>query len=179
MVLFDDQWPEWADVAQIAVGSVVIYLLLISCSRVIGPRSFSQMTAFDFAVTVAMGAIVGSTATGGVPVYAGVLAMVCLFVVRGAVAVGRRHGLDRWFDNRAILVMAGPRILDDRLRQAKITERDVLEALRLAGVTSLEQVQAVVIERNGTFSVLREGDQIDPRLLGPVVGREAIAGAAD
>lgn len=104
---FDEQLPAWSDVAQIAVGDVVIYLLLISCSRIIGPRSFSQMTAFDFAVAVAMGAIVGSTATGGIPVYAGALGMVCPFAVRGVVAISRRHGLDRWFDNRPILFMAG------------------------------------------------------------------------
>lgn len=156
------------------MGAVVIYLLLISCSRIIGPRSFSQMTAFDFAVTVAMGAIIGSTATGGVPVYAGAFGMVCLFGVRGVVAVGRRHGLDRWFDNRPILVMAGAEILDEQLRRAKITHRDVLEALRLAGVTSRTQVQAVVIERNGTFSVLRQGDAIDLELVAPVAGAETL-----
>lgn len=171
---FDEQLPTWSDVAQIAVGAVVIYLLLISCSRIIGPRSFSQMTAFDFAVTVAMGAIVGSTATGGIPVYAGALGMVCLFAVRGVVAIDRRHGLDRWFDNRPILVVAGPDILDGQLRKAKVTDRDVLEALRLAGLTSRTQVQAVIIERNGTFSVIRTGDPIDPELVAPVSGSEAL-----
>lgn len=64
---FDEQLPRWSDVAEIAVGAVVIYVLLITCSRIIGPRSFSQMTAFDFAVTVAMGAIIGSTAPGVFP----------------------------------------------------------------------------------------------------------------
>ena len=171
---FDEQLPGWSDVVQIVGAAMVIYLLLIGCSRIIGPRSFSQMTAFDFAVTVAMGAIIGSTATGGVPLYGGALGMITLFTVRGVVAVGRHHGLDRWFDNRPILVMAGPRILEDRLRLAKITRRDVLEALRLAGVTSLQQVQAVVIERNGTFSVLRRGEEIDPELLESVVGAEPL-----
>lgn len=50
----------------------------------------------------------------------------------------------------------------------------MLEALRLAGVTSLLQVQAVIIERNGTFSVLRRGQEIDPELLESVVGAEPL-----
>jgi uncharacterized membrane protein YcaP (DUF421 family) len=105
--------------------------------------------------------------------------MVTLFAVRGAVAVGRHRGLDRWFDNRPILVMAGSQVLDDQLRKAKITRRDVLEALRLAGVPSLQQVQAVIIERNGTFSVLRCDDRIDAELLERVVGAEALGSHLD
>lgn len=104
---FDEQLPGWSDVLQIVGAAIVIYLLLIGCSRIIGPRSFSQMAAFDFAVTVAMGAIIGSTATGGVPLYGGVLGMITLFTVRGVVAVGHHRGLDRWLDNRPMLVMAG------------------------------------------------------------------------
>lgn len=102
------------------------------------------------------------------------IGMVCLFALRGVVAIGRRRGLDRWFDNRPILVMTGPDILEAQLRQAKVTERDVLEALRLAGVTARTQVQAVIIERNGTFSVLRSGEPIDADLLPPVAGSEAL-----
>lgn len=170
----DELVPSWAEAAEIVAAACVIYVLLIVFSRLIGPRSFSQMTAFDFAVTVAMGAIVGGTATGGVPIYGGVLGMTALFTIRALVAVVRRHGLDRVFDNRAIVVMAGTKILEDNLRKAKVTRRDVLEGLRLAGVGTLAEVRAVVIERNGEFSVLRADKRLDEELLFMVVGAEHV-----
>ncbi|MBW3576955.1 MAG: hypothetical protein KY462_04300 [Actinobacteria bacterium] len=61
------------------------------------------MTAFDFAVTVALGAIVGSTAAGAVGLPADSLALASLFMLRGAVAMLRRQGLDRLVDNRPIM----------------------------------------------------------------------------
>jgi hypothetical protein len=67
-----------------------------------------------------------------------------------------------------------PDILDDQLRKAKVIDRVVLDALRLAGIRSRTQVQAVIIERNGTFSVIRTGDPIDPELVAPVSGSEAL-----
>ena len=155
------------------VSAFAIYILLVLLSRLIGPRAFSQMTAFDFAVTVALGAIVGSTAAGAVGLPAGLLGLAALFVVRAVVASLRRHGLDRFVDNRPILLMRDGRFLDGNLAEAKVTRDDVHEGLRLAGITRLDQVGAVIIERNGELSVLRGvHEDLDRQLMQNVVGTD-------
>lgn len=165
---------DWAFAAWTVVSAFSIYVLLVLFSRLIGPRAFSQMTAFDFAVTVALGAIVGSTAAGAVGLPAGLLGLAVLFVVRAVVASLRRHGLDRVVDNRPILLMRDGRFLDDNLTLAKVTREDVHEGLRLAGVTRLEQAAAVIIERNGELSVLRGVHaDVDSHLMRNVVGTDA------
>lgn len=161
---------DWSLAAWTVVSALAIYLVLIAFSRVIGPRAFSQMTAFDFAVTVGLGAIVGSTAAGAVALPAGLLALASLFLFRATVAALRRHGLDRVVDNRPILLMVDGRLVGEGLRAAKVTRDDVLEGLRLAGVIRLDQVAAVIIERNGELSVLRRDGDVDPELLDNVVG---------
>ncbi len=160
---------DWSFAAWTVGSALAIYVLLIAFSRVIGPRAFSQMTAFDFAVTVALGAIVGSTAAGAVGLPAGLLALTSLFAFRGTVAITRRHGLARLVDNRPLLLVRDGRFHSDNLRRAKITRDDVYEALRLNGTTSLEQVAAVIIERNGELSVLPVGSPIDRQLLDNVI----------
>lgn len=120
--------PTWDDALGVAAAAIGIYVALILCSRLVGPRSFSQMTAFDMGVTVAIGAIVGGVATGSTPLWGGVLGLAMLFALRAMVSRLRRHGLDRWVDNRPILVMAHQEIDSARLREAKITRNDVLEA---------------------------------------------------
>ena len=149
-------------------SAFAIYVLLVGFSRLIGPRAFSQMTAFDFAVTVALGAVVGSTASGAVGLPAGLLALSSLFVFRAIVAALRRYGLDRVVDNRPILLLRNGQFRDDNLRMAKITRDDVFEALRLAGITKVDGVGAVIIERNGELSVLGD-DPIDEQLMRNVV----------
>lgn len=160
---------SWSFAAWTVGSGLAIYVLLIAFSRVIGPRSFSQMTAFDFAVTVALGAIVGSTAAGAVGLPAGLLALASLFTFRGTVAVLRRHGLDRLVDNRPLMLLWDGRFQTSNLERAKITRDDVYEALRLNGTTSLDQVAAVIIERNGELSVLPRNGTIDPELLENVI----------
>lgn len=166
--------PTWNDVLGVAVASLVIYVTLIAWSRLVGPRSFSQMTAFDIGVTFALGAIVGGTATGATPLWGGVLGLSMLFAIRAFVGRFRRRGLDRLVDNRPILVMARDRLLPERLLEAKITRDDVFEALRTAGITRFSQVLAVIVERNGDMSVLRADEGFDPDLLTPVHGHEAL-----
>ncbi len=166
--------PTWTDALGVALASLVIYATLILWSRLVGPRSFSQMTAFDIGVTVALGAIVGGTATGATPLWGGVLGLSMLFSIRALVGHFRRRGLDRIVDNRPILVMARDRMLPELLEEAKITRDDVLEALRAAGITRLSQVLAVIVERNGEMSVLREDEAFDLELLTPVRGHEAL-----
>ena len=159
---------DWALAAWTVASAFSIYVLLVAFSRLIGPRAFSQMTAFDFAVTVALGAVVGSTASGAVGLPAGLLALASLFVFRAVVAFFRRYGLDRIVDNRPILLMRGGEFRDHNLRVAKVTRDDVFEALRLAGVVRLHDVGAVIIERNGELSVL-VGDHVDKALMRNVV----------
>lgn len=154
MAFFDDWALSVPQIWNVVLSAAVIYVALLVFSRLIGPRSFSQMTAFDFAVTVAIGAIVGTAAASTTPPTLGLVAMVALFTLRGTVAAFRRRGLDRLVDNRPILLVRDGRILEERLKAAKVTHGDVLAGIRLAGVSRLQDVAAVVIERNGEFSVL-------------------------
>lgn len=156
---------SWSFAAWTVGSALAIYVLLIAFSRLIGPRSFSQMTAFDFAVTVALGAVVGSTAAGAVGLPAGLLALASLFTFRGTVAILRRHGFDRWVDNRPLMLFREGAFQTINLRRAKVTPDDVYEALRLNGTTRLEDVAAVIIERNGELSVLPRNGGIHPDLL--------------
>ena len=88
-------WPDdfsisWEQAGVVCTSAVIIYIVLIAFSRLVGPRSFAQLTAFDFAVTVALGAIVGATSTGAAPLANGVIALIVLFLLRWLVARARR-----------------------------------------------------------------------------------------
>lgn len=155
---------------EIITSAVLIYIFLIVLSRMVGPRSFSQLTAFDFAVTVALGAIVGSTATGGVDFIRGFCGLALLFLIRWGVARLRRKGFTTVVDNSPLMIMDGPKILPEYLKRAKLTEEDLLQSLRKKGITQLHQVQAVIMERDGSISVLKTGELLDPYLLKGVKG---------
>lgn len=168
--MFEQFHLNLTQLGEIILSSLLIYAILIVLSRWVGPRSFSRFTAFDFAVTVALGAIVGSTATGGVSIINGVLGLFLLFLLRFAVAHFRRKGLSKLVDNSPLLVMYGSEILPEYLKRAQLTEDDLLQTLRKSGITRLTQIQAVIMERDGSISVLKSGETLDPYLLKGVEG---------
>jgi uncharacterized membrane protein YcaP (DUF421 family) len=70
--------------------------------------------------------------------------------------------------------MAGPEVLHDQLKAAQITEDDLRAKLREAGVLSYQDVQAVVLETTGEFSVLSGPEAPDAALLSNVLGAERL-----
>ncbi len=153
------------------VSAILIYALIIIYTRIFGLRSFSKMSSFDFAMTIAVGSLLASTiVTKGTTVMQGGVALFSLYFLQTAIAFLRRKV--NWFseavDNQPILLMHGERILHDNLRKAHLSETDLQAKLREANVLNYQQVRAVVFETTGDISVIHadnDNERLDPNLL--------------
>ncbi|KEZ79383.1 DUF421 domain-containing protein [Salinisphaera hydrothermalis] len=168
-----------SSVLSMLVSTLGIYVALLLFTRLSGLRSFSKMSSFDFAITVALGSILASTVLSKNPaLLTGVGALAVLYLIQYVVARGRRTSpwVKRLVDNEPRVLMAGEDILAHNMRAARITEGDLNSKLRLAGITHRAQVLAVVMESTGDVSVMRRGEDIDPRLFQDVRDAERIPG---
>lgn len=168
----DSSWITTSFTAAIMVilSTVGIYVALILFARLAGVRSFSKMSSFDFAVTVAIGSVIASTVlTKEPPLLQAIIALGTLFVIQIGVASLRTRSLVRGLvDNKAIMLMDGTEVLEDNMKQAKVTHADLLAKLREANVTQFSQIKAVVMETTGDISVLHHHDtdhELDEALL--------------
>jgi uncharacterized membrane protein YcaP (DUF421 family) len=149
-----------------ALAAIGIYLAVIVATRLSGLRSFTKMSAFDFAMTVAIGSLIATAASGQAPLASVVVGVSTLYVTQFAVALARRHSLLHGaVDNSPLLLMDADRILDDNLAAARLTLDDLHGKLREANVLHYGQVRAVVLETTGDVSVLHGDDDLDPALL--------------
>lgn len=168
----------WVQVALIALSALCMYVAVIVLTRLAGVRSFSKMSGFDFAVTVAIGSVLGSVILSKDPPIAnGVAALVILFGLQIGMAVLRSRfpGLQLLADNRPRLIMIGGEIQHDQLKKAKMTESDLWGKLREANALNFSQVLAVIAETTGDVSVLHAEDgnrNIQPELLKGVIAGE-------
>ena len=55
------------------------------------------------------------------------------------------------------------------MRAARVTEDEVRSAVRTSGIAELEQVEAVVLETDGSFSVVSPRSERAPSLEGVVL----------
>jgi uncharacterized membrane protein YcaP (DUF421 family) len=167
---------SWADAATVVISAVGVYVAFLILIRIVGQRALAAMSSFDFAAAIALGAVMGRAVLGYTPTLAaGVLGMATLFALQAVFGVLRRNRrLDRALSNLPLLLMANGTVLPDNLRKAKIVEDELRQKLRQAGIRRYADVAAVILERTGAVSILRQGETIAPELT-DVRGRELLA----
>ncbi len=171
--MFQQLGTTWTVAAGVVIATVGIHLTFIALVRLVGQRSLASMSSFDFGCAVALGAlgaVMGRTVLLATPtLVSGMIALATLFAIQGGLGVLRRHRpADRLINRRPVLLMAADRMLPGNLRRAHVTEDELRQRLRLAGISRLDQVGCAVLERNGAISVLRRDLDLDPRLLADV-----------
>ncbi len=168
---------SWRLLFLVVVSSTAMLVGIILYVRIAGLRSFSKMSAFDFAVTVAFGSILGAVALSGSSLAEGLVATGTLLSVQTVVAFGRsRFALGRLVDNTPVLLVANGRMLTDHLRATRVTTSDINAAFRRANVSRLEDVSAVVLETTGRLSVVHGHSSIDLELFEDVAGSDRLGG---
>lgn len=150
-------FDSWADLMRIVLIGTLSYAALVVLLRVSGKRTLSKMNVFDFVVTIAIGSTLATIfLSRDVALADGVAALALLVMLQWIVAwMGARSG---WFRD---LVKARPRLLfedghmiESALIDERVAPEEVYAAVRAAGRSSLEDVAAVVLETDGTFSVI-------------------------
>lgn len=144
------------------ISAVGIYCAVIIFTRIAGKRSFSKMSSFDFAMTIAIGSIIGSTLLlASVNFVTGIVGLASVYLLQQLVAFLRRFpSFGRLIENKPFLLMNGSQVLEENLKKARVTKGDLRAKLREANVIKLSQVKAVVFETTGDISVLHaEQDQ--------------------
>ena len=164
--------------------TVGIYLTVILFTRLNGLRTYSKMSSFDFAITVAVGSVVAGTILSKTPsLVEGGGALAALFMCQRIVSWARYHaGASALVDNEPVLIMVGHTIFEDALKQTRVTEEDVYGKLREANVLDFNEVQAVILEATGDISVLHGEPgtkRLNPELLKGVKGKERLKEGGD
>ncbi len=163
---------HWLDGQAGQLGTVAGKAALIYATALIGlrlgeRRTLAQWTIIDFATAVAVGAIVGRTATADTQSYlTGAVALLTLIVVHRLASVLRFHPLfGKLADHRVrVLVMHG-QVRRRQLRLCGLTDHDLFAQLRQHGIFDLSGIRYVLYEAKGDLSIVPK----DPGPVPPLV----------
>ena len=154
-------YNRWEDLARTLIVGVLGYVFLVGCLRWSGKRTLSKMNAFDFIVTISLGSVLASLLLSkSVALAEGVLALSLLvglqFVVTWTSV--RVRWVRRMVTGEPLLLLEHGTFLRAAMQKARVTEDEVCAAVRAAGIGPLRQVAAVVLETDGSFSVVQTSD---------------------
>jgi uncharacterized membrane protein YcaP (DUF421 family) len=150
----------WAGLARTLVVGALAYAALILLLRISGKRTLSKMNAFDLIVTMALGSTLATALLSKeVALAEGVLAFAVLIGLQFVLAWlgSRSRGFQEILKSEPALLVYRGHCLAGALRRERVAEVEVLAAVRSQGIADLGSVEAVVLETDGSFSVIREG----------------------
>jgi len=152
-----------------ALGWVALKAVLLFAVAVIGlrlgeRRTLAQLSAFDFAVAVALGAIIGRGATASNTSFAtSAVALVTLLAAHRVVAILRRHSrFARLIDHPPRVLVVRGELQGGEVARAGLTDADVYTLLREKGVGDLSQVQYLLYEPRGGTTLIGADREPDP-----------------
>lgn len=169
---------SWAALGRTALIGILAYATLVVFLRLSGRRTLSKMNAFDLVVTVALGSTLATVLLNkDVSLAQGVIAFALLIGMQFAVTWSsvRTPWVRRTVTGEPALLLYRGRFLDDALVAARVTGDEVRSAIRGAGLDAIDQVEAVVLETDGSFSVVRRSGAAEASSLAGVSTPDADA----
>lgn len=162
----------WPALARTALLGVLGYVVLVLLLRVSGRRTLSKMNAFDLVVTVALGSVLATILLNkNVSLAEGSLAFALLIAMQFAVTWSsvRWGWVRRLVTGEPALLFYQGRYLDKAMQRSRVTTDEVQAAVRAAGRARMADVSAVVLETDGSFSVLSQALPEQSSSLGKVI----------
>lgn len=161
--------PAYIDhVVRAGVLGALCLACIILAVCIVGLRSFSKMTAFDFVITLATGSLLATAtvATSWTAFVQAVAGIGALMAVQVALALRRRttDPRNRWMENEPLMLMRDGVFRQSAMARSRVTREDVMAKLRAANVLELNQVRAVVLETTGDITVLH-GEKLEEELI--------------
>ncbi len=150
-------FDTWSGLLRVVLVGTAAYVWLVLVLRISGKRTLAKLNAFDLVVTVALGSTLATILlSSDVPWVEGALALVLLAGLQLGVAAitSRLPGGRSFVTARPTLVLRDGVIDREAMRGQRLTEGEVHQAVRASGTGDLAQVAAVVLESDGTLSVL-------------------------
>lgn len=152
-------YDDGTGLLRVLVVGVLAYVAVVVMLRISGNRTLSKMNAFDFIVTIALGSTLSSIIISkDVALAEGILALALLIGLQYIVTwlSVRSSQVHRLVKSEPVLVLHRGDMLPDAMRRARVTKAEVLAAIRESGSASHKQIAAVVLETDGTFSVVSQ-----------------------
>ena len=145
--------PWW----ELLLRGIIVYVFLLFLIRLTGRRQAGMLTPFDFILLLILSNTVQNAMNGGDNSLGGglFLAGTLIAINWGMLILSRHYRLVHWaLVGRPIFLVRDGAVQEKIMQRERITHHELMAALRAAGLANIEQAKDVILETNGTISVI-------------------------
>ncbi len=148
----------WPGIGRTLLVGTLAYATLVLFLRISGKRTLSKLNAFDLVVTVALGSTLSAILLQeSIALAEGATALGLLILLQYLVTFAsvRSPSAAKAIRSEPTLLVRHGSFCRQAMLQQRITEDEIMSAVRSNGRDDLEQVEAAVLESDGTLSIIK------------------------
>jgi uncharacterized membrane protein YcaP (DUF421 family) len=155
------------------IKSAIVFLVLWLVIRASGRRTLGQLTVFDFILFLIIGGVAQRALTAQDYSLTHAFLIIATFVVIDVVVSLIERDVPMVasiLKGLPTIVVENGRVLSGRLRRARLTEDDVLQAARrLHGLETMNEIKFAIFEASGEISIIPRHNVAarDPKVAAP------------
>ena len=145
----------WRPAAYAALKALALFVTAAAAFRLTERRTIAEVTPFDWITAVAVGAIVGRTATSANTSWlTGTAALLTLIAIHAVVARLRFiPWMRRLVDPPVRVLIRDGQVDEPNLKRSKLTHTDLDAILREHGQETTSEIRLALFESKGTVSI--------------------------
>lgn len=150
-------FDSWDSILRTALITIMSYVLLVVLLRGFGKRTLSKMNAFDMVITVALGSTLASVIlTKDITLADAATAFILLIGLQFLITYTsvRNKQFSHLIKSKPTLLVYKGEMLTHFMRKERIAEDEILAIVREKGFGSLDEADAVVLETDGSMTVI-------------------------
>lgn len=154
------------ELLRIVLVGTFIYAGLIFLLRISGKRTLSKWNSFDFVVTVAFGSTFATALLSkDISVTEAILAFAVLISLQLLVTwlSVRSKFFHKLVKSQPSIIFSKGQFLEPEMKKKRVTKSEIKAAIRGQGYGSLADIDAVILETDGSFSIIKD-HEANPQL---------------
>ena len=136
----------------------VIYIFLLIVFRIMGKRSLSETTTFDFILLLIISEVTQQALVGeDNSLTAAFVLIITLVTLDLALSFLKEHFklFGKFVEGTPLVVVEKGKPLKERMKKSRVENDDIMEAARLNfGLERMEQIKYAVLEKDGSISII-------------------------
>jgi uncharacterized membrane protein YcaP (DUF421 family) len=151
--MFDMDLPWW----EFIVRGAAVYLILLAMVRISGKRTVGQFTPFDLLVVMLLSEAVSNSLSGGDSSLPGGILIAATLIglnMLMGLATSRSEKLSELLDGSAVLLGRDGKFFDKVVKQCRLAQSDLDEALREHDC-SLAEMKCAFLEADGDITIMK------------------------
>ncbi len=143
------------------IRTFIVYVVIMVAIRIMGKRQVSQLQTSELVATLLISDLAvipmqnsGQPLTSGlIPIF--VLVSLEIFV---SILMLKNNKFRTTICGNPVMIINNGVLMQDQMKELRLTIQDVFEQLRINGVFSISEVKYAIIETNGSLSVMKNED---------------------